>query len=125
MDKYDTLEYSRVRATAVSVRLWIYLCAFKNTNKLSGAVARETIGGNVLIVILMSVNLVITSFRRIIPVLLNCGKDRTANVVVTFRQVSTRKEETSKNSGFLNIHDPSTLEPCHLTSLYRHIYILF
>jgi hypothetical protein len=59
MDKYDTLEYSRVRATAVSVRLWIYLCAFKNTNKLSGAVARETIDGNVLIAILMSVNLVI------------------------------------------------------------------
>jgi hypothetical protein len=59
MDKYDTLEYSRVRATAVSVRLRIYLCAFKNTNKLSGAVAGETIGGNVLIAILMSVNLVI------------------------------------------------------------------
>ena len=32
MDKYDTLEYSRVKATAVSVRLRIYLCAFKNTN---------------------------------------------------------------------------------------------
>ena len=29
----DTLEYPRVKATAVSVRLWIYLCAFKNTNK--------------------------------------------------------------------------------------------
>ena len=32
MDKYDTLEYSRVKATAVSARLRIYLCAFKNTN---------------------------------------------------------------------------------------------
>jgi hypothetical protein len=33
VDKYDTLEYSRVKATAVSVRLWIYLCAFKNINR--------------------------------------------------------------------------------------------
>ena len=32
MDKYDTLEYSWVKATKVSVHLWIYLCAFKNTN---------------------------------------------------------------------------------------------
>ena len=29
MDKYDTLEYSRVKATTVSMRLRIYLCAFK------------------------------------------------------------------------------------------------
>jgi hypothetical protein len=29
-----------------------------------------------------------------------------------------------KNSGCLNIQDPSTLEPCHLTGLYRHIYSL-
>ena len=32
MDKYDTLEYSRVKATTVSVRLWIYLCMLKYTN---------------------------------------------------------------------------------------------
>ena len=32
MDKYDILEYSRVKATTVSVRLQIYLYAFKNTN---------------------------------------------------------------------------------------------
>ena len=29
MDKYDNLEYSRVRATTVFVQLQIYLCAFK------------------------------------------------------------------------------------------------
>jgi hypothetical protein len=29
MDKYDTQEYFQVKATAVSVHLWIYLCAFK------------------------------------------------------------------------------------------------
>ena len=49
MDKYDTLEYSRVKATTVSVRLWIYLCAFKNTNKLSSAIAGEIIGVKILI----------------------------------------------------------------------------
>ena len=32
MDKYNTLEYFWVKATSVSVRLWIYLCAFKNTD---------------------------------------------------------------------------------------------
>jgi hypothetical protein len=32
MDKYDTLEYSWVKATSVSVRLQIYLCALINTN---------------------------------------------------------------------------------------------
>ena len=41
MDKYDTLEYSLVKATLVSVRLQISLCALINTNKLSGAIARE------------------------------------------------------------------------------------
>ena len=49
MDKYDTLEYSRVKATTVSVHLRIYLCAFKNTNKLSGTVVGETIGVKILI----------------------------------------------------------------------------
>ena len=38
---YDTLEYSWVKATAVSVRLQILFVTFQNTNKLSGAVARE------------------------------------------------------------------------------------
>jgi hypothetical protein len=33
VDKYDTLEYSRVKAITVFVRLRIYLCAFKNINK--------------------------------------------------------------------------------------------
>ena len=37
----DTLEYSRVKATVVSMRLQIYLFALKITNKLCGAVARE------------------------------------------------------------------------------------
>ena len=32
MDKYDTLEYSWVKARAVSMRLRIYLCALTNTN---------------------------------------------------------------------------------------------
>jgi hypothetical protein len=33
----------QVKATAVSVRLQIYLCALEYTNKLSGAVAEETV----------------------------------------------------------------------------------
>jgi hypothetical protein len=37
----NTLEYSQVKATSVSVRLRIFLGALTNTNKLSGAVARE------------------------------------------------------------------------------------
>ena len=38
---YDTLEYSWVKATAVSARLRILLVMLQNTNKLSGAVAVE------------------------------------------------------------------------------------
>ena len=38
---YDTLEYSWVKATAVSVRLRILFVMLQNTNKLSGAVAGE------------------------------------------------------------------------------------
>ena len=38
---YDTLEYSWVKATAVSVRLRILFVTLQNTNKLSGAVAGE------------------------------------------------------------------------------------
>jgi hypothetical protein len=49
VDKYDTLEYSWVKATMVSMRLRIYLCAFKNTNKLSSTVLDETIGVKILI----------------------------------------------------------------------------
>jgi hypothetical protein len=49
MDKYNTLEYSWVKATTVSVHLQIYLCAFKNTNKLSSAVVGETIGIKILV----------------------------------------------------------------------------
>ena len=80
MDKYDTLEYSRVKAITVS-------------NKLSGAIAGKTIGVKTLILILMSTNLVITGFSGITPVLSNCGKDRTTDAVVTFQQVSTRKRK--------------------------------
>ena len=40
---YDTLEYSWVKATAVSVRLQILFVTLQNTNKLSGAVAGETV----------------------------------------------------------------------------------
>jgi len=71
---------------------------------------------------LISANLVITSFCGITPVLLNCGKDRTTDAVTTFWRVSTKKEETLKNPGCLNIQDPSTLEPCHLIGLHTHIY---
>ena len=49
MDKYDTLEYSPMKATMVFVRLWIYLCTFKNTSKLFGTVAGETISVKILI----------------------------------------------------------------------------
>ena len=37
----DTLEYSQVKATAVSMRLRIYLFELTNANKFSGAVAKE------------------------------------------------------------------------------------
>jgi hypothetical protein len=33
VDKYDTLEYSRVKAITVSVRLRNFLCALINTNR--------------------------------------------------------------------------------------------
>ena len=66
--------------------------SFKNTNKFSDAFAGETIIVKILILILMSTNLVITSFSWITPVLLNCEKDRTIDAIVTFWQVSTRKE---------------------------------
>ena len=78
MDKHNTLEYSWVEATTVSVRLWIHLFTLINTNKLSGAVAGDTflivtlrnanklsdavageaIGVKILILTLMSANLV-------------------------------------------------------------------
>ena len=58
MDKYDTLEYSLVKATTVSVRLRISLFALTNTNKLSSVVAGATIGLNILIFTLISINLV-------------------------------------------------------------------
>ena len=38
---YDSLEYSWVKATAVSVRLRILFMTLQSTNKLSGAVAEE------------------------------------------------------------------------------------
>jgi hypothetical protein len=44
VDKYDTLEYSRVKAIIVSVHLWNFLCVLINTNKLFTPVAREAIG---------------------------------------------------------------------------------
>ena len=64
----------------------------KYTNKLSDAFARETIGVKILILILMSTNLVITSFCGITLVLLNHGIDRTTDADSTFRRISTRKE---------------------------------
>ena len=124
MDKYDTLEYSRMKATAVSVCLRIYLCAFKNTNKLFWRCCRGNNWHKDFDTSLISANLVITSFCGITHVLLNCGKDRTTDAVATFRRVSTKKEETLKNPGCLNIQDPSTLEPCYLTGLYKYIYII-
>ena len=41
LNGYDTLEYSWMKATAVSVRLRILFVTLLNTNKLSGAVAGE------------------------------------------------------------------------------------
>ena len=38
---YDTLEYSWVNTTAVSMRLRILFVTLQSTNKLSGAVAGE------------------------------------------------------------------------------------
>ena len=38
---YDTLEYSGVKATVVSVRLRILFVTLQSTNKLSGAIAGE------------------------------------------------------------------------------------
>ena len=38
---YDILEYSWVKATSVSMCLWILFVTLQNTNKLSGAVAGE------------------------------------------------------------------------------------
>jgi hypothetical protein len=58
VDKYDTVEYSRVKAITVSVRLRNFLCALINTNKLFGAVVGEAIGVKILIIILMSTNIV-------------------------------------------------------------------
>jgi hypothetical protein len=58
MDKYDTLEYSWVKATMISMRLRTYLFVLTNTNKLSGAVAGEAIGAKILIFTLTSANLV-------------------------------------------------------------------
>ena len=58
MDKYDTLEYSWVKATTVSVRLRIYLFVLINTNKLSGVVAGKAIRVKILILTLISINLV-------------------------------------------------------------------
>ena len=40
-NRYDSLEYSWVKATAVSMRLRILLVMLQNTNKLSGTVAGE------------------------------------------------------------------------------------
>jgi hypothetical protein len=57
MDKYDTLEYFRVKAIIVSVRLWNFLCALINTNSVSGTIAGEAISIKILIMILMSANL--------------------------------------------------------------------
>ena len=41
LNGYDTLEYSWVKATAVSVHLRILFVTLQNTNKLCGAVAGE------------------------------------------------------------------------------------
>jgi hypothetical protein len=49
MDKYDTLEYSQVKATTVSMCLQIYLFAFENAYKLFSVVAGETISVKILI----------------------------------------------------------------------------
>jgi hypothetical protein len=91
VDKYDTLEYSRVKTTTVSVRLRIYLCAFKIYQQAFSHRYRGNNWRKDFDTSLMSANLVMTSFSRITFVLLNCGKDRTTNAIATFRQVSTRK----------------------------------
>jgi len=52
----DTLEYSRVKATSVFVRLRIFLCALKNTNKLSGVVAGDRFKTLFLVMTLRNIN---------------------------------------------------------------------
>jgi hypothetical protein len=58
VDKYDTLEHSRVKVITVSMCLRNFLCALINTNKLFDAVTGEAIGVEILILILMSANVV-------------------------------------------------------------------
>jgi hypothetical protein len=58
VNKYDTLEYSQVKAITVSIRLQSFLCALINTNKLFGVVTDEAIGVKILIMILVSTNVV-------------------------------------------------------------------
>jgi hypothetical protein len=52
MDKYDTLEYSRVKVITVSVRLRNFLRALINANKLFDVVAKEAMDIKILILIL-------------------------------------------------------------------------
>jgi hypothetical protein len=58
MDKYDTLEYSQVKAITVSMCLRNFLCVLTITNKIFGTIAEDVIGVKFLIMILMSANLV-------------------------------------------------------------------
>jgi predicted membrane protein len=58
MDKYDTLEYSRVKAVTVFMRLQNFLCVLINTNNFFGAIAKKAIGVKILILILISANVV-------------------------------------------------------------------
>jgi hypothetical protein len=43
MDKYDTLEYSRIKAITVSVRLQNFLCALIKTNSYESGIADKSI----------------------------------------------------------------------------------
>ena len=84
MDKYDTLEYNQVKTTTVSVHLRIHLCAFKIYQQAFWHCCRGNSCRKDFDTSLISANLVMTIFCGITPVLLNCGKDKTTDAVVTF-----------------------------------------
>ena len=123
MDKYNTLEYSWLKATTVSMRLWIYLYAFKIYQQAFWCYCRGNNWRKDFDTSLMSANLVVTSFCGITPILLNCAKDRTTYTVLTFWQVSTRKEEILENPGCLSFMIHQQWNPAISHVLYRYIYI--
>ena len=83
-----------MKATIVSVRLWISLFVLINTNKLSSTGAGEAIGVKILILCLMSANLVYHYLLWDYPCPVECGINR---VVPTVRPSGTFPQEKKKN----------------------------